>query len=80
MPHLASRTGTPADAWAIDHRTHVLALAAARQAGVTQVLDPVSGRCDADATPSTGTVTLFDFYRDLLGGATAPERGDHAVF
>ena len=44
------------------------------------VLDPVSGRYDADATPSTGTATLFDFYRDLLGGATAPERGDHAVF
>jgi divinyl chlorophyllide a 8-vinyl-reductase len=44
------------------------------------VLDPVSGRYDADATPSTGTVTLSDFYRDLLGGATAPERGDHAVF
>jgi divinyl chlorophyllide a 8-vinyl-reductase len=44
------------------------------------VLDPVRGRYDADATPSTGTVTLSDFYRDLLGGATAPERGDHAVF
>ena len=27
---LASRTGVPADAWAIDHRAHVQALAAAR--------------------------------------------------
>lgn len=33
---LASRTGAPADAWAIDHDAHVAALAAARQAGVTQ--------------------------------------------
>jgi divinyl chlorophyllide a 8-vinyl-reductase len=44
------------------------------------VLDPVSGRYDAAATPSTGTRTLFDFYADLLNGAVAPERGDHAVF
>ena len=35
---LASRTGVPADAWAIDHRAHLHALAAARQAGVTQVV------------------------------------------
>jgi divinyl chlorophyllide a 8-vinyl-reductase len=33
---LASRTGAPRDAWAIDHAAHVLALDAARQAGVTQ--------------------------------------------
>ncbi|MBY0467517.1 MAG: NAD(P)H-binding protein [Burkholderiaceae bacterium] len=35
---LASRTGTPKDAWAIDHQAHLHALAAARQAGVTQVV------------------------------------------
>ena len=35
---LASRTGTPKDAWAIDHRAHMLALAAAKAAGVTQVV------------------------------------------
>ena len=35
---LASRTGTPKDAWAIDHDAHVLALAAAKAAGVTQVV------------------------------------------
>ncbi|MDO9131505.1 NAD(P)H-binding protein [Hydrogenophaga sp.] len=35
---LASRTGAPGDAWAIDHQAHVTALAAARQAGVTQVV------------------------------------------
>ena len=35
---LASRTGAPADAWAIDHAAHVAALAAARAAGVTQVV------------------------------------------
>ncbi|MDP3602114.1 MAG: NAD(P)H-binding protein [Bosea sp. (in: a-proteobacteria)] len=44
------------------------------------VLDPATGRYDAAATPSTGTETLFDFYRSVLGGAAAPERGDHAVF
>jgi divinyl chlorophyllide a 8-vinyl-reductase len=44
------------------------------------VLDPATGRYDATATPSTGTETLFDFYRAVLGGAAAPERGDHAVF
>ncbi len=33
---LASRTGAPRDAWAIDHRAHVQALDATRHAGVTQ--------------------------------------------
>jgi len=44
------------------------------------VLDPATGRYDAQATPSTGTETLFDFYAGLVSGAIAPERGDHAVF
>jgi len=44
------------------------------------VLDPQTGRYDAAATPSTGTQTLFDFYRAVLAGDVAPERGDHAVF
>jgi divinyl chlorophyllide a 8-vinyl-reductase len=35
---LASRTGAPKDAWAIDHQAHVHALAAARQAGVSHVV------------------------------------------
>jgi divinyl chlorophyllide a 8-vinyl-reductase len=35
---LASRTGAPKDAWAIDHRAHVHALDAARNAGVSQVV------------------------------------------
>jgi divinyl chlorophyllide a 8-vinyl-reductase len=35
---LASRTGAPKDAWAIDHRAQVLALEAAKEAGVTQVV------------------------------------------
>jgi divinyl chlorophyllide a 8-vinyl-reductase len=35
---LASRSGAPADAWAIDHRAHVEALAAAREAGVRHVV------------------------------------------
>ncbi len=44
------------------------------------VLDPVTGLYDASATPSTGDKTLFDFYADVLAGAAAPDRGDHAVF
>jgi divinyl chlorophyllide a 8-vinyl-reductase len=35
---LASRTGAPKDAWAIDHQAHVEALDAARGAGVSQVV------------------------------------------
>ena len=31
---LASRTGAPADAWAIDHRAHSTTLAAAKDAGI----------------------------------------------
>jgi divinyl chlorophyllide a 8-vinyl-reductase len=44
------------------------------------VLNPHTGQYDADATPSTGSQTLFDFYADLVSGKAAPERGDHAVF
>ena len=35
---MASRTGTPRDAWAIDHRAHSLVLAAAKEAGVGQMV------------------------------------------
>ena len=35
---LASRTGVPADAWAIDHRAHLAALEVAREAGVTHMV------------------------------------------
>lgn len=44
------------------------------------VLDPATGRYDADATPSTGTETLFDYYARVIDGEAAVERGDHAVF
>jgi divinyl chlorophyllide a 8-vinyl-reductase len=44
------------------------------------VLNPATGLYDAQATPSTGTETLFDFYAGLVSGSIAPERGDHAVF
>lgn len=44
------------------------------------VLDQATGRYDADATPSTGTQTLFDHYSAILAGKNMPERGDHAVF
>lgn len=44
------------------------------------VLDPITGRYDAAATPSTGSETLFDFYERLIKGEATPDRGDHAVF
>ncbi len=44
------------------------------------VLDPLTGRYDADATPSTGSETLFDYYAKLIRGEAEAERGDHAVF
>ena len=44
------------------------------------VFDPATGRYDAQATPSTGAETLFDFYAGLVSGTVALERGDHAVF
>jgi len=35
---MASRTGTPRDAWAIDHQAHLSVLAAAQQAGVAHMV------------------------------------------
>ena len=44
------------------------------------VRDPATGRYDAEATPSAGTQTLFEYYRAVIDGAQPVERGDHAVF
>ncbi len=44
------------------------------------VLDPQTGRYDADATPSAGTDTLPDYYARLIRGEAVAERGEHAVF
>ena len=44
------------------------------------VLDPVTQRYDAAATPSYGTQTLFDYCGRLVKGEVTAERGDHAVF
>lgn len=44
------------------------------------VLDPVSNRYDAAATPSTGSETLFDYYARLVAGTEKAERREHAVF
>jgi divinyl chlorophyllide a 8-vinyl-reductase len=43
-------------------------------------LNPETGRYDAAATPSTGAETLFDYYRSVMAGDIAVERGDHSVF
>ena len=44
------------------------------------VWNPETGRYDADATPSTGTDTLFDHYARVLAGEAMVERGAHSVF
>jgi divinyl chlorophyllide a 8-vinyl-reductase len=44
------------------------------------VFDPVAGRYDAAATPTTGSDTLDGHYARLLSGEASAERGDHAVF
>jgi divinyl chlorophyllide a 8-vinyl-reductase len=44
------------------------------------VWDAAAGRYDADATPSTGSDTLFDYYARVIRGEDTVERGDHAVF
>jgi len=44
------------------------------------VLDPVTGRYDAEATPEAGRDTLFEHYARLVAGEDAVERGAHSVF
>jgi divinyl chlorophyllide a 8-vinyl-reductase len=44
------------------------------------VLDPHTGRYDAEATPSTGQDTLAAHYARLIRGEVRAELGDHAVF
>jgi divinyl chlorophyllide a 8-vinyl-reductase len=44
------------------------------------VFDPATARYEADATPSTGTDTLFAHYDRLLRGEARDDRGAHAVF
>ncbi len=44
------------------------------------VLDPKTGRYDADLTPETGRDTLPEFYARLVAGEVSVDLGDHAVF
>jgi divinyl chlorophyllide a 8-vinyl-reductase len=44
------------------------------------VLDPETRRYNAEATPSTGTETLFDHYARLIKGKAQAQTGDHSVF
>lgn len=44
------------------------------------VLDPETGRYDADQTPSTGSETLFDYHKKLIAAGTSVQRSDHSVF
>ncbi len=43
------------------------------------MLDNATGSYNADATPSTGSEPLFDYYRRLISGEATDDRGDHAV-
>ncbi|MDX2287325.1 MAG: NAD(P)H-binding protein [Hyphomicrobiaceae bacterium] len=44
------------------------------------VWNETTGRYDADATPATGSETLFEFYARLVAGDASVALGDHAVF
>ncbi len=44
------------------------------------LLDPVTGRYDAGATPSYGSDTLIDHYGRLIRGEEKDDRGAHAIF
>lgn len=44
------------------------------------VLNPQTGQYDENATPSTGTQTILEFYRAVIAGEVRIERGDHSVF
>lgn len=44
------------------------------------VFDAATGHYVADATPTTGSETLFDHYARLVRGAALDDRGAHAVF
>jgi divinyl chlorophyllide a 8-vinyl-reductase len=42
--------------------------------------DAVTGRYDADATPSAGSELLADHYRKMLAGERKADLGEHAMF
>lgn len=44
------------------------------------VLNPETGRYDAEATPAHGRETLFDHYARLIAENTTDDRGEHALF
>ncbi|MEO7998648.1 MAG: NAD(P)H-binding protein [Gemmatimonadaceae bacterium] len=44
------------------------------------VLNSATGCYDADATPSTGSDTLFEYYANVANGGAVADRGEHAVF
>ncbi|MEL6196778.1 MAG: NAD(P)H-binding protein [Pseudomonadota bacterium] len=44
------------------------------------LMDPATGRYDAEATPETGRDRLVDFYARLIRGEATVDRGEHAVF
>ena len=44
------------------------------------VWDAAAQRYDAQATPETGTETLYGFYERLLAGDISVPSGEHSVF
>jgi len=88
---LASRSGVPRDAWAVDYQAQMNALSLAARAELSRtghyyatesllLLDSETGRYDADATPETGKHRLRADYRRVIDGLEQVERGEHAVF
>lgn len=44
------------------------------------VLNPETGLYDADATPETGTDTLFDYFKGLIEGTETADKVDYDLF
>lgn len=44
------------------------------------LLDPTTGRYDAQATPSWGTQTLAEHYARVIGSGETVDLGEHGVF
>ena len=71
---MASRSGAPRDAWAVDHRAPRHVLAAAEGAGIERFV-----LLSAICVQKPRHRTLREYYEALLRGEIGDERGEHAV-
>jgi divinyl chlorophyllide a 8-vinyl-reductase len=70
---LASRTGAPKDAWAIDHQAHLNALVAAKEAGATQMV-LLSAICVQKPLLAFGAFLFHRARHGILQIARRPDR------